>query len=70
MGANYIVDEITAYHELPYGVIHSTNRAFTSTPLSGVDADGYSGITEEIVPDKLYPQQVNVLEVPSSQILG
>ncbi|HPL55171.1 MAG TPA: phosphodiester glycosidase family protein [Bacilli bacterium] len=66
LGANYIVDEITAYHELPYGVIHSTNRAFTSTPLSGVDADGYSGITEEIVPDKLYPQQVNVLEVPSS----
>ena len=66
LGANYIVDEVTAYNELPYGVIHSTNNAFTSTPLSGVDADGYSGITEEIVPDKLYPQQVNVLEVPSS----
>ena len=66
LGANYIVDEITAYNELPYGVIHSTNKAFTSTPLSGVDADGYSGVTEEIVPDKLYPQQVNVLEVPSS----
>lgn len=67
LGANYIVNDIVEYNELPYGVLHTKNISQTSTPLSGVDADGYSGITEEIVPDKLYPQQVNVLEVPSSK---
>ncbi|HKM30487.1 MAG TPA: phosphodiester glycosidase family protein [Bacilli bacterium] len=65
--ASYIVDEITAYNELPYGVIHTTNKAFTSTSLAVGDADGYSGVTEDIVANKLYPQQVNVLEVPSSK---
>ncbi len=64
--ARFYVQEATNYKELPYGLIFQKLTALTSTPLTGADADGYSGITAPLVPDRYYLQQISLLEVPNS----
>lgn len=65
-GARYQVTEVAETNELPFGVRQTRNIAQTSTSLSGYDADGLGGGNAEVVPGQFYQQQVNVLEVPSS----
>ena len=65
-GAEYIVNNIKDYNSLPYGVTHTTYLAQTKTLTTGIDADGFGGVTEAISPDKYYGQQVNILTIPSS----
>lgn len=64
--ANFVVQEATRYIDLPYGVKFEKITALTSTPLEGADADGYSGITAPLIPNRYYPQQISVLEIPNS----
>ena len=64
--ANYVVQEASSCLTLPYGVKYEKLKALTSTPLEGEDADGYSGITAPLIPNRYYPQQISVLEVPNS----
>lgn len=65
-GAKYYVENEVERNELAYGILHSLSKSFTSTSLSGYDADGLGGQTDLVVPQQFYPQQVNVLEVPST----
>lgn len=66
-GARFLVEEIIEENELPYGVKHTKIDGFTSTSLSGYDADGLGGRADLVVPGKYYDQIVNILEVPSSE---
>ena len=66
-GAKYKVSDASSYVELPYGLKFTKLTAFTSTPLEGIDVDGYKGLTQTIVPNQFYPQQVSLLEVPSNE---
>ena len=65
-GARFYTEEVLEVNRLDYGVVHTLSRGFTSTSMSGYDADGYGGYNTPVVPGKFYPQQVNVIEVPSS----
>ena len=62
--AKYRVIDSSSYKTLPYGIEFKKVSALTSTPLSGIDADGYSGITQTIVANQYYSQQVSLLEIP------
>ena len=66
-GGRYSVSDADDYRILPYGVEYQKVTAYTSTPLEGIDADGYGGGTEIITPDKYYPQKISLLQVPSSK---
>lgn len=66
-GGRYTINDALDYKELPYGVLYQKLSAYTSTPLNDIDADGYGGLTETIVADKYYPQNVSLLQVPSSK---
>ena len=66
-GSRYYVDETLDENELPYGVMHYTDIAFTSAaPGTCTSAAAGSGGGGACIADQYYPQQVNVLEVPSS----
>ena len=62
--AKYRVIDSSSYKTLPYGIEFKKVSALTSTPLSGIDVDGYSGITQTIVANQYYSQQVSLLEIP------
>ena len=62
--AKYRVIDSSSYKTLPYGIKFKKVSALTSTPLSDIDADGYSGITQTIVANQYYSQQVSLLEIP------
>lgn len=64
-GARYYVEESTE-NILSKGIIHHTDIAFSSAKECSSTAAGY-GDSEPFVSDKYYPQQVNVLEIPSSE---
>jgi len=66
-GARYLAEEVAEYNELPYGVVHTREIGSTSTSISGYDADGFGGRDDTVEVGKYYPQQVNVLEVPSNE---
>lgn len=63
--AKYYVEEVKEENILPYGVKHQTVKAFTSAASGEVTNMGI-GVSESFVANKYYPQQVNVLEVPSN----
>jgi len=64
-GARYYVEEEIIRNELSKGVIQHTDISYSSAKECTSTAAGL-GSTETFVPDKYYPQQVNVLEIPSS----
>lgn len=66
-GASVYDQETVEANELAYGVKHTLTKSFTSTSITGYDADGLGGGTATVEPGTFYPQQINVLEVPSSQ---
>ncbi|MGD9605284.1 MAG: phosphodiester glycosidase family protein [Bacilli bacterium] len=68
-GASVYNEEVVETNHLPYGVTHTLTKSFTSTSITGYDADGLGGGTATVEPGTFYPQQINVLEVPSSQEL-
>lgn len=64
----YRVVENKATNYLPYGVKHYTDISESTTSYSISKAAGGSGDTNlPFNPGSLYPQQVNVLEVPSTE---
>lgn len=63
--ARYYVESVKEENELPNGVKHYTHIGHTSAK-SGEVTDMGMGVSEPFVADKYYPQQVNILEVPSS----
>ena len=65
--ARFLVNEILEANDLPFGISHTKIDGFTSTSLTGYDADGLGGSSALVVPGKYYEQKVNVLEVPSIQ---
>lgn len=67
-GAKYFVEDVKESNNLPYGVVHHRDLAYSSTNSSViVYASGNNGPkTSTFVADKLYEQQINVLEVPNS----
>lgn len=65
----YYEESIKYYYELMHDVKETTYIGYTSTKTSGIDVDGYTGLSGMIEPDKFYPQMVHVLEVPSSKSL-
>ncbi len=65
-GAKYYAQTIVESNKLDYGVTHTKELGFTSTPLSGYDVDGLGGQSGYVVPNQFYAQQVNFLEVPVS----
>lgn len=67
-GAKYFVDEEKENNKLPYGVVHHKDLAYSSTNSTSIAwASGNNGPkTSAFVADKLYEQQINVLEVPNS----
>src|SRR5690554_2955227 len=64
-GARYYIDERIVENDLNYGIKQYTDISYTSATAEQVAGLG-SGISGEFEPDKYYPQQVNVLEIPSS----
>lgn len=66
-GARWVEDEIIEENNLPYGVNHIKVHGQTSTSMTGYDVDGFEGLEGLVEPGKLYDQQVNVIEVPSSE---
>jgi hypothetical protein len=68
-GARFLVEEIIEENELPYGVKHTKIDGFTSTSLTGYDVDGLGSLTGLVESGKYYEQVVNVLEVPSSDVV-
>src|SRR5690554_3642135 len=67
-GATYEEVEVQEENFLPYGVYQRKVWATTSTSMEGYVAAGYNGGTTELVePGKPYSQQVNIMEVPSSE---
>ena len=66
-GAAVYNQEVVETNQLPYGVVHTLTKSFTSTSISGYDADGLGGGTALVEPGTFYPQQINVLEIPTSQ---
>ncbi|HHX00348.1 MAG TPA: hypothetical protein GX740_03485 [Acholeplasmataceae bacterium] len=67
-GATYEEVEVQEENFLPYGVYQRKVWANTSTSMEGYVAAGYNGGTTELVePGKPYSQQVNIMEVPSSE---
>lgn len=67
-GAKYFVDEVKENNNLPYGVVHHRDLAYSSTNSENITyPSGNNGPkSSTFVPDKLYEQQINVLEVPNS----
>ncbi|MGD9887170.1 MAG: phosphodiester glycosidase family protein [Bacilli bacterium] len=65
-GAKYYAQSIVEQNKLDYGVNHTKELGFTSTPLTGYDVDGLGGQSGYVVANQFYPQQVNFLEIPSS----
>lgn len=66
-GARYIEEVIAEENYLPYGVYHRRVLGKTSTSMSNYDVDGIGDLEGLVEPGKLYEQQVNVMEVPSSE---
>lgn len=64
--SRYYESSVSLYNELMGGIKQTTYVGYTSTQISG-DVDGYSGLDGMIEADKYYPQQVHLLEVPSSK---
>lgn len=62
----YTEESVKYYYELMNGITETTYYAYTSTLTSGIDVDGYTGISGIIEPGKDYPQTVHVLQVPST----
>ncbi|MBR2891386.1 MAG: phosphodiester glycosidase family protein [Bacilli bacterium] len=60
----YKTDKLVSSHTLKAGVTHEKYIAYSSSGLSGFNAAG-SGGGGLNVPNQLYPQSVNVLNVPS-----
>ncbi|MFA6375523.1 MAG: phosphodiester glycosidase family protein [Bacilli bacterium] len=67
-GAKYFVDEVNEENNLPYGVKHHRDFAYSSTNSTNIMyASGNNGPKSSLfVADQLYEQQINVLEVPNS----
>src|SRR5690554_857497 len=65
-GAKYYIDERINDNDLDFGIKHYTDISYTSATEEQVKHMGI-GVNEPFVPGKFYPQQVNVLEVPSSE---
>ncbi len=66
-GARYYVDHVKEENELPYGVYQHTDISYASAAAGMcTSAAAGSGGGGAFVPDFYYPQQVNVLEIPSS----
>ena len=61
----YRVKENTVDNLLPYGVTQRTDISYLSAGEGMVTAMGH-GVDEPFVPGKEYPQQVNIMEVPST----
>lgn len=65
-GARYYVEETIVENDLPYGVKQYTDISYASAAagmcISAAAGSGGGGV---FIPDYYYPQQVNVLEVPS-----
>ncbi len=66
-GARVYNQEVVETNLLPYGVNHTLTKSFTSTSITGYDADGLGGGSAMVEAGTYYPQQINVLEVPTSQ---
>lgn len=66
LGARYRVTSQEEYNELSYGVTHIRDLSESSTSVSGGSAAGLGG-GGTLVANQLYPQQVNLLEVPTSK---
>lgn len=66
LGARYRVTSQEEENQLAYGVTHYRHFAESSTSKSGGKAAGLGG-GGTLDANKLYPQQVNVLEVPISK---
>lgn len=64
--AKYYVENVKEVNELPNGVKQYTHLGYTSA-ITGEVTDMGMNVTEPFVPNKYYPQQVNILEVPSSK---
>lgn len=64
LGGRYKVDSTVEANSLWYGVEHRTDIAQSSTSVSGGNAAGLGG-GGTLVANQYYPQQVNILEVPS-----
>ena len=62
----YYEESVKYYYELMNGITETTYYAYTSTMTSGIDVDGYTGISGQIEPGKYYPQMVHVMQVPSN----
>ncbi|HHU56570.1 MAG TPA: phosphodiester glycosidase family protein [Acholeplasmataceae bacterium] len=67
-GTKYYVESVKESNELAYGVKQETHISYSSVaPGHGSgNADGYKG-SGQLVPNEYYPQQVNILEVPSNE---
>lgn len=64
LGGRYKVDSTVEENSLWYGIEHRTDIAQSSTSVSGGNAAGLGG-GGTLVANQYYPQQVNILEVPS-----
>lgn len=64
-GGQYYVEETITNNNLPYGIKHYTDLGMTSTDVatSMIEEDGVF----QMEPNTFYSQQVNVLEVPSTE---
>lgn len=63
--AKYYTSENVEENNLPNGVIHYAHKGFTSAKEGEVTDMGMN-VTETFVPDKFYPQTINMLEIPAS----
>ena len=66
--ARYYEEGVKNYYELMYGVKETTYYGYTSS-ITDMDVDGYGGLTSPSVKDQYYPQNVHLLEIPSTKNL-
>ena len=63
----YYEESIKYYYELMNGIKETTYYGYTSSQTPNMDVDGLGGLSQTSEIDKFYPQNVHVLEVPSSK---
>lgn len=67
-GAKYYVDKVKVENSLPYGIKQATHISYSSVaPGQGTGNAAGLGGGGLIVANQYYPQQVNILEIPSSE---